>query len=615
MKFAEHLSAHVTPEWKKQYLNYEVMKYMLYKAVEESPSREFVDPDLLNRYFFKFNETFFAYCSTELEKINTFYAEKLTEAARLFTNLRAKLCEAQQNGFRHKNNCFQSSAVLRSRHHPKQKLKELRFAFSEFYLFLVYLQNYQQLNFTGFRKILKKYDKILHSDLGTRWRSDHVDIAHFCINQDIERMMHQAENIVTQEIEGGDRQKAMSLLRVPQKKKNFTPWNTFRIGLLTGYLLVLLVAVVLSAAFYYQRNDWQVAFKLYRGPFLMVEFLFIWSINLYAWRSYGVNHILIFELDPRNYITAQHMLELAVIFGIIWCISVLGFIYSDLLKIPAFLNPLLLYITIAVFIFNPTKCCYYKARLWAVKIGFRVLFAPLLFVHFADFWMADQTNSMVPIFLDLQTFFCFYSKNSNLSYVDEDNICLTQRSYIRPIFAMLPAWFRCAQCLRRFVDTKLVFPHLVNAVKYTTGILVVVFSVATSVTNEKYRKVTDNPWFYVWVSDAVIFSIYAYAWDVRQDFDLWDCKAQVNTKCLRDELIYESKAFYWFGIFEDLVMRFVTTFTISLTEMGFITNHFVISILNILEVARRCIWNYFRLENEHLNNCKKQRATREIKLN
>lgn len=323
------------------------------------------------------------------------HTEKLTEAARLFTNLRAKLCEAQQNGFRHKNNCFQSNVVLRSRHHPKQKLKELRFAFSEFYLLLVYLQNYQHLNFTGFRKILKKYDKILHSDMGTRWRSDHVDVAHFCINKDIERMMNQAENIVTQEIEGGDRQKAMKLLRVPQMKKNFTPWNTFRIGLLTGYFIILLVAVFLSAVFYYQRNDWQVAFKLYRGPFLMVEFLFIWSINLYAWRSYGVNHILIFELDPRNYITAQHMLELgeypslnfihtrikkgkiipfyfissfpAVIFGIIWCISVLGFIYSDLLRIPAFLNPLMLYITIAAFLFNPTKCLYYKARLWAVK--------------------------------------------------------------------------------------------------------------------------------------------------------------------------------------------------------------------------------------------------------
>lgn len=200
--------------------------------------------------------------------------------------------------------------MLRSRNHPIKKLQELRFAFSEFYLSLVYLLNYQHLNFTGFRKILKKYDKILHSDMGTRWRIDHVDVAHFCVNKDIERMMNQTENIVTQEIEGGDRQKAMKLLRVPPPKKNFSPWNTFRIGLFTGYLVILLIAVFLSAVFYYQRNDWQVAFKLYRGPFLMVEFLFIWSINLYAWRSFGVNHILIFELDPRNYITAQNMLEL-----------------------------------------------------------------------------------------------------------------------------------------------------------------------------------------------------------------------------------------------------------------------------------------------------------------
>lgn len=57
----------------------------------------------------------------------------------------------------------------------------------------------------------------------------------------------------------------------------------------------------------------------------------------------------------------------------------------------------------------------------------------------------------------------------------------------------------------------------------------------------KYKVVTDNPWLYVWIADAIIFAIYAYAWDVRQDFDLWDCSAQVNSKFLRDELIYESK--------------------------------------------------------------------------
>ncbi|RWS10293.1 xenotropic and polytropic murine leukemia virus receptor xpr1-like protein [Dinothrombium tinctorium] len=40
MKFAEHLSAHITPEWRKQYILYEDMKTMLYNAVERMPSNE-----------------------------------------------------------------------------------------------------------------------------------------------------------------------------------------------------------------------------------------------------------------------------------------------------------------------------------------------------------------------------------------------------------------------------------------------------------------------------------------------------------------------------------------------------------------------------------------------
>lgn len=41
-----------------------------------------------------------------------------------------------------------------------RKMHDLKLAFSEFYLSLVLLQNYQTLNFTGFRKILKKHDKV-----------------------------------------------------------------------------------------------------------------------------------------------------------------------------------------------------------------------------------------------------------------------------------------------------------------------------------------------------------------------------------------------------------------------------------------------------------------------
>ena len=40
----------------------------------------------------------------------------------------------------------------------------------------------------------------------------------------------------------------------------------------------------------------------------------------------------------------------------------------------------------------------------------------------------------------------------------------------------------------------------------------------------------------------------------------------------------------------------------------------VITILAFLEVFRRFIWNYFRLENEHLNNCGQFRAVRDISI-
>lgn len=37
----------------------------------------------------------------------------------------------------------------------------------------------------------------------------------------------------------------------------------------------------------------------------MIQFLFLMGINVYGWRSSGVNHVLIFELDPRNHLSEQ----------------------------------------------------------------------------------------------------------------------------------------------------------------------------------------------------------------------------------------------------------------------------------------------------------------------
>merc|ERR1719341_287217 len=105
-----------------------------------------------------------------------------------------------------------------------------------------------------------------------------------------------------------------------------------------------MIAMVLSAVFHsYQaaddlavKNDWRVVVRLYRGPFLVILFLFLMGINVYGWRSSGVNHVLIFELDPRNHLSEQHLFELATIFGVIWTVSVLSFLFAQSLNIPAY---------------------------------------------------------------------------------------------------------------------------------------------------------------------------------------------------------------------------------------------------------------------------------------
>lgn len=97
------------------------------------------------------------------------------------------------------------------------------------------------------------------------------------------------------------------------------------------------------------------------------------------------------------------------------------------------------------------------------------------------------------------------------------------------------------------------------------------------------------------------------------DWGLFETNTGDN-RFLREEIVYSATWFYYFAIVEDIILRFGWTLSISLIEAGYIESDLMITILSPLEVFRRFIWNYFRLENEHLNNCGKFRAVRDISV-
>ncbi|CAG9771016.1 unnamed protein product [Ceutorhynchus assimilis] len=606
MKFAEHLSAHITPEWRKQYINYEEMKAMLYMAVEEAPSAESVDAEDVRKHFANFDEQFFLYADKELKKINTFYAEKLAEATRKFATLNSELKDSLDS--------IRLGSRKDKKRVPTRKLQDLKLAFSEFYLSLILLQNYQTLNHTGFRKILKKHDKLLNTDVGAKWREEHVEASHFNLNKDIDNIINETENLVTNELEGGDRQRAMKRLRVPPLGEQQSPWTTFKVGLFSGSFIVLLISVVLSAIFHEGSSDnLKIAFRMYRGPLLLIEFIFLLGVNVYGWRSSGVNHVLIFELDPRNHLTEQHLMELAAIFGVVWALSLLSFLYSAALSIPAYVNPLGLVIIMIAFLINPFKMFRHEARFWFLRLCGRMFASPVFHVGFADFWLADQLNSLVNGLLDLQFLFCFYFTNGNWSEAGDSAGCMEKNYIIRPIVNCIPAWIRFAQCLRRYYDSREAFPHLVNAGKYSSTFFVVIFATLKSYYKDDYDSVLDNPYYIMWILSQLISSTYSYIWDIKMDWGLMDKNAGENT-FLREEIVYSSTFFYYFAIIEDFILRFTWTVTIYLTEYKYVSSDMMTSITAPLEVFRRFVWNFFRLENEHLNNCGKFRAVRDISV-
>lgn len=117
-------------------------------------------------FFLNFEIDFFFKCEKELRKIDTFFAEKLAEATRHYEQL-VTLLDAVYDNSRLDPITASRLSLMRKRviagmkeRGKKTKLNKLRMAFSELYLHLVLLQNYRFLNYTGFRKILKKYDKV-----------------------------------------------------------------------------------------------------------------------------------------------------------------------------------------------------------------------------------------------------------------------------------------------------------------------------------------------------------------------------------------------------------------------------------------------------------------------
>ena len=97
---------------------------------------------------------------------------------------------------------------------------------------------------------------------------------------------------------------------------------------------------------------------------------------------------------------------------------------------------------------------------------------------------------------NVELLFCLYA-----NAWENPTQCNSNSSRLLGFFAALPPIWRFLQCLRRYYDTRNIFPHLVNAGKYTMSII-------AAVTLSLYRITPNGGTMGAFIAFSIINSIY-----------------------------------------------------------------------------------------------------------
>ncbi|KAF7827878.1 phosphate transporter PHO1-like protein 1 [Senna tora] len=493
-------------------------------------------------------------------------------------------------------------------HHAEKMIKG---GLVELYKGLGYLKVYRNLNMLAFIKILKKFDKVTEKQILPIYLKV-VETSYFNSSDKVIKLADEVEDLFVRNFAQDDRRKAMKYLRPSQPKESHAV--TFFIGLFAGCFLALFAGYVIMAhitGLYRRQHQTSVymetVYPVLSMFSLMFLHFFLYGCNIFAWRKTRINYSFIFELSPTKELKYRDVflictMAMTCVVGVMFLHLTLltkGYSYSQVQAIPGLL--LLVFLLVLVCPFNVV---YRSSRYRFLRVIRNIVLSPLYKVVMLDFFMADQLCSQVPMLRNLEYVACYYITGS---YKTQDyGYCMRAKHYRDLAYAVsfLPYYWRAMQCARRWFDEGQT-SHLVNLGKYVSAMLAAGAKVA-------YEKDGSVGWLCLVVIMSSAATMYQLYWDFVKDWGL----LQLNSKnpWLRNELMLRRKFVYYLSMGLNFILRLAWLQTVLHSSFGNVDYRVTSFFLAALEVIRRGLWNFFRLENEHLNNAGKFRAVKTVPL-
>ena len=479
--------------------------------------------------------------------------------------------------------------------------RQLKAAVQERYRELELLKSYRMLNRTGFRKLLKKFDKRLKTNLSATYMAK-VDASHFASSDVLENMTPKIEDMYSMNFENGNRKVAVEKLRSNLREDHFY-FTVFLTGLLYGIAIPLSIYALylgLEKTISKEIPAGRYILQIWGGFFMLLLMASLFGVNCIVWHMYKINYTFIFEFNPK---TALNYREFSLLPSLLFFfLSIFSwFSFNDFWPevIPARFWPWFFVGVALVIMFLPYNILFLESRKWLLITMWRLMLSGFYPVEFRDFSLGDIFCSLTYTMGNISFFFCMYAINWK-GAVEGNPGCGSSKSHLMGFFSTLPPIWRFLQCYRRYSDSGDWFPHLANMGKYS---ITIVYYATLSI----YRIHLIPRDRAVFIFFAFVNSVFSGLWDLFMDWSLIQ-----NKSLLRDDLIYP-KWYYYFAMVSDITLRFQWVFYALFNRQ--VQQSAVTSFcIGVAEIIRRCIWLSIRMENEHVTNTHLYQAAREIPL-
>lgn len=533
------------------------------------------------------------FCS-ELEKTSLF--------------LSAKMLEIEKNW---KNILYNYILYEKEKEIPSENLKEKELVFKStiqsFYCKVYNLIEYSLNNFEAAEYFVHKFRKFLLKDNKDFFFPFEKLLLKSSICLDLNRLKTLMKNIISMNLalfyDKQNKDKAYKDLKKLSKKYTISIWDRDFFSFFCGISMILILLLIfLCWGLNFDKDakeNFRYIFPIFRGVAFFIFYLWLLALNVYGWLKYQIDYKRILNFNSHSS-SLYEILKRAAFFSTIFLFVFLWFIVvncqsidisSNVVDIPKNFLPLITWIVFLGYLFFPSiKIFNGKGRLYLFHLVGEIIFCSPFYINFNTSWVNDQILSLVIPLRDFAYTVCYYIAKIDNYYDEQPSQCSQNTVSVGFLVMIFPVIYRNIQ-----------FMTLIRRQKFCGGvnlqflICCFVLMVNTILSFLWSNNSTNEFVFIFWAISAALLSIHGFYMDIAKDWGL----LQTNSKFLflRKSLLYP-KNYYYLAMILNFMLRFAWILSIDSTLYTKVMRPELFTfVIGLLEIIRRAIWNFVKIEN------------------